>query len=301
MNTIPQLQNSPEQLRLLCAQRRLYSRAKGVLTLQTLLSVPFAILWALLVLKMPGAKVYAAAWGVAVSLLDLAVFTPRQEVLKRSAASVQELFDCTVLGLNWNVIKAGARPSAEALSSWAKGFGPASAEEEKLRDWYPPAVGELPLWVARIVCQRANCWWDAELRRRYARWSLVIVALVFVLIFIAGVAGHFSVEAWFLGGVAPFAPVVLLGMRQYSEQRKAADRLDGLRGHAERIWNDAAGGADPEKLSLESRSLQDELYAHRSRNPLFFIWIYGLLRNEQEEHMNIAAAELVAEARRHLT
>jgi hypothetical protein len=70
MNPIPDLQASPENLRLLYAQRRLYSQAKRLLTLQTVLSVPFAILWAVLVLKMPGAKVYAAAWGVAVSILD---------------------------------------------------------------------------------------------------------------------------------------------------------------------------------------------------------------------------------------
>jgi hypothetical protein len=282
MNSIPQIQNSSEQLRLLYAQRRLYSRAKGVLTVQTVLSVPFAILWAFLVVWTPAAKVYAAAWGVAISLLDLSVFTSWQKSLKRAAASAQELFDCAVLGLNWNAIKAGARPSAEEFSSWSKGFGPASADREKLRDWYPPAVGELPLGVARIVCQRANCWWDAELRRRYARWSLGIVALVFILIFIVGLVGHFSVEAWFLGGVAPFVPVVLLGMRQSAEQRETADRLDGLRRHAERIWNDAMGGADPLQLGLESRSLQDELYAHRSRNPLIFDWIYGLMRNERK-------------------
>ena len=94
MNSIPNLQNSPESLRLLYAQRRLYSRAKGVLAIQTVLSVPFAILWAVLVLKIPGAKVYAAAWGVVVSILDLTAFTPWQKTLKRGAAGTQELFDC---------------------------------------------------------------------------------------------------------------------------------------------------------------------------------------------------------------
>jgi hypothetical protein len=296
MNSIPY---SPEHLRFLYAQRRLYSRAKGVLTVQTFLSVPFAIMWAFLVFKIPAAKVYAAAWGVAVSLLDLAVFTPWQKSLKRAGAGTQENFDCAVLGLPWNVIKAGARPSVEEISAWSRGFVLADADREKLRDWYPAAVGELPLIVARVICQRANCWWDAELRRRYARWSLGVVGLVFVLVFIAGLAGHFSVETWFLGGVAPFAPVVLLGMRQFAEQREAADRLDGLRRHAERIWNDAMGGADSRQLSLDSRSLQDELYGHRSRNPLVFDWIYRLMRSEHEEGMNVSAAELIAEAHRH--
>jgi uncharacterized membrane protein len=99
-----------------------------------------------------------------------------------------------------------------------------------LNDWYPPAVGQLPLPLSRAVCQRANCWWDAGLRRRYAATSLGVISAILAITIITGIIGHFQVERWILTGVVPFVPVFMLGLRQSIEQREAADRLDTLTG-----------------------------------------------------------------------
>lgn len=51
-----------------------------------------------------------------------------------------------------------------------------------LKDWYPKEVAALALPLARLVCQRANCWWDANLRRKYANWLLAILIVTFVAV-----------------------------------------------------------------------------------------------------------------------
>jgi len=58
---------------------------------------------------------------------------------------------------------------------------------------------------------------------------------------------------------------------------EAADRLDGLRRHAERIWGEILAGSSDDRITQQSRELQDEIFDHRRRNPLIFDWVYNLL------------------------
>ena len=300
MNEIQALQITVPQIARLRAQRRLYSSAKAVLALQVILSAPFAVAWSVTGIFFPETKAFAALWGVAVALLDVFVFTPRQKSLKTKAAKIQEAFDCDVLGMEWRPISVGSRPDQEDVVRWSAREKLTPADEKDKDGWYPNAVRLLPMPLARIVCQRANFWWDAELRRRYAAGTAAVVTVIFAISATAGVIGHFPLDQWVLGAIVPLLPVSFLGIRQYKEQREAADRLDALRGHAERLWREALGGVDYETLARQSRELQDELYDHRRRNPLIFDWIYARLRSRQEEQMNRAADELVAEACRKL-
>jgi hypothetical protein len=294
MNQIPAIQTTEKQMERLRAQHALYSRAKTLLGIHIALSVPFAVLWSILGIFFPETKIYAAVWGIGVALLDLALFTPQRKTLKSKAAKIQEAFDCDVLGLDWRSIRAGSRPDPEEIVEWSS---PRRADPKaKVNDWYPAVVGQLSLPLARAVCQRANCWWDAELRRRYARASIGVVATILGISVITGIIGHFQVEQWILTGVAPLVPVFMLGLRQSIEQRDAADRLDALRRHAEKMWAEILAGTSGDKITQESRELQDEIFDHRRRNPLIFDWIYNLLRNRQEEQMNRAAADLIQEA-----
>jgi len=300
MNNIPAVQIAPPQIARLRAQRRLYSSAKNLLALQVVLSAPFAVAWSVAGIFFPTTKAYAASWGIAVTLLDTFVLTPRQKSLKAKAAKIQEAFDCDVLSLEWRSISVGSRPDPEDVVKWSARKKLSPEDEKDLTGWYPKAVGVLPISLARIVCQRANCWWDAELRRRYAAGAVAVVSAIFGISAVAGIIGHFPLDQWVLAGIVPLLPVSILGIRQYKDQREAAERLDALRGHAERLWREALGGAQEDRLMQQSRELQDELFDHRRRNPLIFDSIYAKLRNRQEEQMNRAAEELVEEARKQL-
>ena len=108
-------QNTERQLQRLAAQRQLYASAKRVLGFHVLLGGPLAVASAFLVLLFPPAKGYVALWGVIVVLCDVLWLTPWQKRLRSSAAGVQEMFDCDVLSLAWNDLKAGKRPDPEVV------------------------------------------------------------------------------------------------------------------------------------------------------------------------------------------
>jgi hypothetical protein len=245
--------------------------------------------------------VYAACWGGLLAVLDLILFTPWQTSLKQQAAKIQELFDCAVLRIPWQELKVGRPPDLETVTEWADPAG-ASYDALKLTNWYAPEVGEVPLPIARIICQRTNCWWDAKLRRRVANWNTAAISGILVLITLGGLIGHVTFKDFLLGGVLAFLPLFVLGLRQATEQRQAAARLDHLRDHAEQLWDHAlARAVDDDDLGVASRVLQDEVFDQRRKNPLIFDWIYFRLRDRQEELMNKNAHELVREAKQALS
>lgn len=297
MNTISQKQLTKKQLDRLAAQRQLYSDAKRVQALHMTLSVPFIVAWAVFVAWFPSFKIYVACWGILITLLDIILFTPWQRSLKHRGAKIQELFDCDVLQISWSDIKVGPRPDTELIMESSSKFKCVDPECSTLRNWYPIEVKKLPIHLARIVCQRTNCWWDAKLRRRYAIWVLAVVSTLTVLVFLIGLIGGLTLEELILAVVVPLMPAFTLGIRQYNEHNEAAATVDRLKEHSERLWNKAiTGEATPEELAIASRDLQDEIYDHRRKSPLIFDWIYRRLRKTYEEQMNKAAGELVKEA-----
>ena len=73
--------------------------------------------------------------------------------------------------------------------------------------------------------------------------------------------------------------------------------MNALKAHSEVLWRKAlARGFAPDEIVAQSRLLQNAIYDHRRRSPLAFDWVYGLLRREDKELMNVGAEALVEEA-----
>ena len=294
---IPDAQNTALNLARLAAQRRLYSRAKTVEVVQLIFTVPVVVLWSFLVLWHRQWEAGAALYGEVLTMLDLFLLTPYQRTLKERAAKIQELFDCEVLDLPWHDVKLGPRPAAEEVLEWSGGVQRPEPDLSLLRDWYPVSARTLPRPLARLVCQRANVWWDAKLRRRYAGWVVGGVAAVTVSVLTVSFLGGLTFERFVLAGVSPLLPVLVLAHREYNEQMEAARTCDELRAHAERLWDAAlAARVSPDELRVDGRDLQDEIYDRRRRSPLIFDWVYRRLRREDEELMNRGAEQLVEQA-----
>jgi hypothetical protein len=300
MNKIPERQNEPKQLDRLAAQRQLYSTAKRVLAAQAILGGPIAIASVIAITAMPDLKGYAAFWGFFVSLGDLLWLNPWQKRLRENAAKIQEAFDCEVLRLPWNNIKTGSWPESELIKEYADKFRKNALILPPLENWYAPVVGDLPDELARIICQRSNCWWDSKQRRRYAMWIIGGVVIAGIVILGLGLVGGITVEKFFLAVIAPLTPALILGVRQWSEQLEAARRLDKLKEHAETLWNEALKQPHDVDLLSKCRALQDEIFENRRRSPLVFDWIFRRLRDEYEVQMNYGAEELVNEVKRRL-
>ena len=299
MNTIPQEQITQKQLERLAAQRQLYSDAKRIQAVLITLSVPCVIVLTLLAAVFPKLQVYVAFWGILVTLLDIVIFTPRQKSLQGKAAKIQQLFDCDVLQIDWSKLNSGNRPEPEVVVEASARHKRIDPNYSKLQNWYPVSVGQLPIHLARLICQRSNCWWDAALRRRYAVLGIVTIVALTVIVFLVGLIGGLTLEKFFLVVLAPLIPTVVFGIRQYIEHTEAAARLDRLRERSEELCSQAMRGRlTLQEVTEESYKLQNEIYDNRRRNPMIFNWIYRRLRRQQEEQMNRGAEELVEEALR---
>jgi hypothetical protein len=293
-------QNVDKQILRLAAQRQLYATAKVVFGWQVFLAGPIAVLGAVLVIFQPSLKVHVAAWGILVSLCDVFWLASWQKSLRSSAAKIQELFDCDVLQLRWNDLKVGKRPDPELIKEQSLKYKKWAHKMTALQNWYSVAVDELPLHIARIICQRTNCWWDGKQRRAYSYLIIGTVSCVFLILLALAMIGGISVEEFILKVIAPFAPALLLGIRQFSEQRDAANRLDQLKYHCESIWNSALSGKSKTALILMSRNLQDEIFDNRRKTLPVLDFIFKRLRNSFEVQMNYASEHYVQEAKKAL-
>jgi hypothetical protein len=291
-------QNSARQLYYLAAQRQLYATAKRVFGWQIFAGGPLAAFSTFVVIAEPSWKGIAASWGLLVTIADIVWLTPWQRRLKDTAARVQEAFDCDVLGLPWNEIKAGKLPDAELVKEQADKYARMAENMPPLKDWYAPVVDNLPLHIGRIACQRANCWWDSKQRRQYAVWIVVAVITTFIVVFSFSISTGSTLEDFVLKVIAPLAPTFLLGIRQYSEHTDTAARLDRLKEHADRLWNDALAGSSETELAYKSRSLQDEILENRRKSPLVLDYIFKRLRTGYEKQMNYGVEELVQQAKK---
>lgn len=299
MNNIPVEQNSDGQLRRLAAQRQLYSKAKRIFGLQIFISGPVAVVSAFIALLFPETKGYVALWGVLVTMADFCWLTPWQKHLRGLGARVQEQFDCDVLILPWNDLK-GPRPDPELIKEQSEKYYRRMDSMPTLKDWYSPEVGSLPIHLARIACQRSNCWWDSEQRRRYAYWILGSVSIVFVIVLLLAVWQKLTVADFVLKVVSPLAPTLTLGVRQFIEQLEAASRLQKLKSHCESLWAESLNRKPEDEVTNLSRRLQDEIFENRSRSPFVFDFIFKRIRNSYEVQMAHGVAESVVEAKKRL-
>lgn len=302
-NSIPADQNLPPQLERLAAQRQLYATAKTVLGWQVVLSGPVTVAIAFTAIWIPELKAYAALWGILLSLVDVLLLTPLQKRIRTRGACVQEQFDCDVLQLSWDELRAGKCPEPELIGEQAAKYQRWAASMPPLTNWYAREVGDLPLHIARIICQRSNCWWDAKQRRYYAVGVVALVFVVFVAVLGLGMANGQSLEDFVVRVAAPLLPAIILAIRQCVEQFDTASRLDSLKEHAERIWEYGLAKSSKKReaeVTAKSRDLQSEILEVRKRSPLIFDWVFKRLRGRYERQMSHGAVELVAEAKKKL-
>ncbi len=294
---IPKLQNAEPHLGRLAAFSIFYQRAKVVAAIQFTLTVPMAVVSAGIIAFEPKAKVWTTFFALTVALMDALILERIQTYFKKLAARTQEQFDCDLFGLDWRTLRVGEKPEVCDVLHAADKFKKKKPGIENLKDWYPPAVEKLPLSLARLICQRTNCWWDSSLRKKYANALLGILVFVVVAVFVIALAGRQSVEQMILTVYAPIAPAILWTVREVRRQHDAAEALDKLRGHVERVWTLALKEQlSRNELDGAAKEIQDSIFDGRTKNPLIFDWINNIVRPRHQVSMNAKAAEMVAEA-----
>ena len=299
MNDIPDKQNTKASLDLLAAQRQSYADAKTVLAAQVfvLLAVPVAS--AIAVAIDPDLRVWGAFAGLVLALLDASVLDPWQKACRDRGAGTQELFDCSVLSMTWNPWVGGTEPDREDVHAAASRFDERNPKgREQLRDWYPTKVASLPLHLARVICQRANCKWDSKLRRYYSNAVMLAVAAVSVAVVALGLLRDMSLEHVVLAMLAPLTPALLWAIREVVRQNEAVRSADKLKDRGTAFWERAKRELGEAACGSESRQFQDAIFLHRRKSPFVFDWFYWLFKNRFEKQMYASAEQMISEVTR---
>lgn len=300
MNTIATDQNSQRQLERLAAQRELYSSAKKLHVFQIVLTVVIPVTLATLAFFRERFAVSAAIFGVASFIVDIAMIAPVIKKRKEKGAKIQELFDCEVLQLPKSPLKTVDDITVEEVLRYYDAHAKIATNVEKIKDWYSPSVAALPLTVARILCQRTNCWWDSKLREKYSMFVKFTGIAVFSVMLIIGFISNLSLINITLiaGGLVPFFQFCI---NQCNDNQDAAKRLNELVLYSQKNWDDALdGNYTDDMVKANCRRLQDEIFEHRVNSPLILNLYYNLFRDKDEALMNRSSEILVEEAKQRL-
>lgn len=266
--------------------------------MQQTIFVVFAILLPTLSLilanKLPESKPYLALIGIIALLLEVGLFSKWQKENTKRGAKTQELFDTNVLFLDWNQFVVGSKVEPEEVLEVNTNEIP---KREDFENWYEPEVKDLPINVARIICQRTNVSYDTRVRKWYALsllWSVILIGLGLIGV---GTYQNLPFSEIILTIVVPFVPLITFALREYRKQTDCIDSLATLKSEVEKLWAKAMKDPNAPELRQDSRILQDAIYRNRVSNPLLYDWVYKLKRKGNEKLAYSAAKSLVKEAK----
>lgn len=295
-NSIPHVQNQDDMQRLRRAIRASYDNAQRLVLLQVVFAVVVPVVAAVVGLAAPDAKAYTAALAFILTVLDVAVLDRRQKALLKRGALFGEAFDTKVLQLPWDSFTVGERPQPEDVRAAESTFERRKTKADLL-DWYPPAVGALPLHLARLICLRANLSYDAAQRRGYATTVLWIAHILVVVVLVVAllVVKDLQVDDLILI-LAPTVPTLSWAWREAHRQRDTATAQEAHIKQARKVWDDAvADECGPDHCELRAREFQSATYLRRASAPMILPGVYKSRRAELEDQMTSAANDFVAE------
>jgi len=283
---IDQRQNSLRGLRLLIAQRRLYTRAKrwqgvrwgGLLVLGV--GAPFVSLLA------PTFAIAAGAMTGVWLFAGRTVLSWLETRTMAKAACVQEELDHYLFGMPQTITRAERITPEEINLLVPNDDVRAIAHREKLIDWYPIDVAS-PGAITIAIAQRANASYTDRLIRTTVRvWATVTVTWIAILIS-WGSLSNIALSDFLLGALFPVLPA-FLDVAEYvvNTWKAARDRADLATTIEERLAS--SSNIDGQDLLV----WQERLFDLRRTTPQVPDWLYKVTRRRNERAMRAAARQL---------
>lgn len=291
--TLLRRQDELDALRLLIAQKRLYSRAKRWVSIRWFGMLVIGLAAPIVAVIWPQSSVVLGSIAGAWLFLGRTLLMHVQKKSTEQAAAVQEQFDFYVYEMS-----AGTpRPKLPSLEDISLVAGPDSelaavAAREKMLGWYVVADDD-PGVVAVAIAQRSNAAYSYRLLRFTGIiWSVVAVIWAGALTTICVVTG-LTLVTFLLGVVLPLLPA-FLDVTEYIVGiiRSARDREALYRDIESRIDN-----TDEPITGENLRVWQGSLFELRRDTPTVPDLIYKLQRGKNEAAMPSAAAQLSKRAR----
>lgn len=283
-------QNADRNLRRQQAKDHFYSIGNrwhfggaGVAILLALAS-PFVLLY-----RPDWGPTFGAAAGIWIFASRL-LFEPLNKKHRVCGASAQELFDCDVLGLDWNEALV-SRLSDEEIHRSGSGFEKPEAIA-KHSNWYPADV-EMAWPRSVITCQRSNAVWARRQHMAYSSFLFVASAAWFLFGVGLSLVHKAPLSDYLTTMLLPSLPAVLDSTDLAQQHRSASARRLEIENRTNAMFDEVGvGGA-------ELREVQDQVYEMRRSEAPVAGWFYWLISKRYEQDMQFAAAERAGSAEEH--
>ena len=285
-------QNEPSALRLLIAQRKLYTKSKSWLSLRLIGMGVIGIAAPLLTLLSQDSAVIVGAIAGTWIFLGRTAFILFEKNLAAKGAATQEFFDLSVFSMP----TLGERSPSPTPEELAKLAGPDKditkiAAAEKLVSWYsvdPADDGHTSV----AICQRTNTAYSSDLLKRMSAWWLSLVGIWVFTLITTSIAMSFSLSTFLLGVFLPLLPAFLDTFEYWKGIKRARSDRDTLSSEIQiKIENNDVSSED--LLIWQSRMY--DLRRDAAQVPDF---LYKFSRDGNERVMKNVASQLSKKARK---
>lgn len=281
-------QNTPKAIRLLSAQRNLYSQAKFI-ELFSFLSTLVPIILILFI----GNGICIQFITTIVTVISLLLTQWSKDEIK-NAARIQEKFDTLIFGLYWNEILVGREPRPEIINKFSK-----KQDHNILKNWYTnPNLDSDELNI--IICQRNNVVWNIQLHRT-CKNVIAFLLLLFLGFITAGI--FFKDYMWVHAmdtTIVTIIPIVIKLVNYWISFKALLDEETQLINKIDDIIH----SIDENRYSIsveDLRSIQDFIFINiRSATILVPNWIYFITKKKREEAMESSTKSIADNLKKHL-
>lgn len=296
MNEIYKDQNIPRSLKLICAFRESYYKAKKLLLAQIYITVILTACFstAKFVLTLAGIDIsaYAVLYSVFVFVVDFFILQPLISGKRTDGAKLQEEFDSDVFKLSWNKIIAGKKVENETTDLLNDAYlHRTKGSMDKCKDWYPEEYKVLEMNKAVLSCQKTSLIYDIKLRKRFKFLISRNTILLSILVALLGLLQDLSIHSFLLYVILPLLPVFVLAKKLHYEHEKSIKASADLKALIDDIQTKAAD------ISIDDlKAVQTKIYTNRKDSALIPEKLYNKLRKNLEKEMHLHAVSETSES-----
>lgn len=288
---ITRRQHQDENIRLLIAQRYLYSKAKRWHGVQAILVV-VPVVVALLGIKFPNLREANAVLAIAIFVIDMALIENFIKENQKKGACIQELFDCALFEMEWPGWYLSSRPKTELIEEACVKSAERLADEKK-KDWYESSIKFIGDYRAILICQLHNVGYTLKLREHFSFLYQYLWIGIPLLSFISSVWMKMSASDAVMMFI-PLLPLERWFIKEWKQYKSHIERIEHLRSYIEtarqtsRKWRSKKNSA-----YVILRRIQDGILEYRLLGPLVFNWFYWSQRPKTEQVFQKTVASIV--------
>lgn len=291
-------QNSDENLDRLAAMRQMYSDAKKLFAGEIILTVVLpAVIAIVSILPETNTNLWErvlAIWGIVAALIDRNMIKNNIDKLKEAAANIQEEFDCKVLDIDTNPIKAKQIEPEETMKYRGK-YLKQNNNYSDVERWYRPEekLKSLPINQARALCQRQNCLWDIRLRKKYDIFIKVLVFCAAAIIIGTAMSRDLTTCSVIFNMIVPIFPVGLFLCESRDNSKNSMDKRERAVQACDECLNLSKVVGNEAKIDKLARQIQNEIFDDRRESLLIFDWFYKIFKDKQQNEENNATQRMI--------